>query len=237
MPPPAARFGAERTITIGSLSKAVWGGLRVGWARGDPTVIHRLVAARAAIDLASPLFEQFVATHTLSSVWTRSSSERASRDPAPTGRAGRRARRDAAGVALRAAGRRPVHLGGAARADQHEPGARRRASASCSSRPDPASRPPGCSSATCGSRSRWRRRSSSAGSRSWPSSPRAWPGSRRPWPGLRRARLASSSEAPGLRGLDASDAADGEAPEPLGRRRVTAAPDGAVAGSAQREPA
>jgi DNA-binding transcriptional MocR family regulator len=65
MPAPAGSFGAERTITIGSLSKAVWGGLRVGWVRGDPAVIHRLVTARAAIDLASPLFEQLVATRTL----------------------------------------------------------------------------------------------------------------------------------------------------------------------------
>jgi DNA-binding transcriptional MocR family regulator len=65
MPPPAAAFGGERTITLGSLSKSVWGGLRVGWVRADPAIIHRLASARAAIDLASPLFEQIVATHTL----------------------------------------------------------------------------------------------------------------------------------------------------------------------------
>lgn len=65
IPAPAGAFGDARTITIGSLSKAVWGGLRVGWARADPAVIHRMVTARAAIDLASPLFEQIVATHTL----------------------------------------------------------------------------------------------------------------------------------------------------------------------------
>ena len=65
VPTPAAAFGDARTITIGSLSKAVWGGLRVGWARADPALIHRMVTARAAIDLASPLFEQIVATHTL----------------------------------------------------------------------------------------------------------------------------------------------------------------------------
>jgi DNA-binding transcriptional MocR family regulator len=65
MPPPAAAFGGERTITLGSLSKSVWGGLRMGWVRADPAVIHRLASARAAIDLASPLFEQIVATHTL----------------------------------------------------------------------------------------------------------------------------------------------------------------------------
>jgi DNA-binding transcriptional MocR family regulator len=65
MPPPAAAFGDERTITLGSLSKSVWGGLRVGWVRAEPAVIHRLAGARAAIDLASPLFEQIVATQTL----------------------------------------------------------------------------------------------------------------------------------------------------------------------------
>lgn len=65
IPAPAAAFGGDRTITIGSLSKAVWGGLRVGWARADPTLVHRMVSARAAIDLASPLFEQIVARHTL----------------------------------------------------------------------------------------------------------------------------------------------------------------------------
>jgi DNA-binding transcriptional MocR family regulator len=65
MPPPAATFGGERTITLGSLSKSVWGGLRMGWVRAEPAVIHRLASARAAIDLASPLFEQIVAIHTL----------------------------------------------------------------------------------------------------------------------------------------------------------------------------
>jgi DNA-binding transcriptional MocR family regulator len=65
MPPPAAAFGGGRTITLGSLSKSVWGGLRVGWVRADPAVIHRLASVRASIDLASPLFEQIVATRTL----------------------------------------------------------------------------------------------------------------------------------------------------------------------------
>jgi DNA-binding transcriptional MocR family regulator len=65
MPAPAASFGDERTITVGSLSKAVWGGLRVGWARGDPALIHRLVAARATSDMSGPLFEQIVATRVL----------------------------------------------------------------------------------------------------------------------------------------------------------------------------
>lgn len=65
MPPPAASFADARTVTIGSLSKTVWGGLRIGWARGDPALIHRLVAERARTDMASPVFEQLVATRTL----------------------------------------------------------------------------------------------------------------------------------------------------------------------------
>lgn len=65
LPAPAASFASRRTVTIGSLSKSVWGGLRVGWARADPALIHRLAAVRAASDLASPLFEQLVAAHAL----------------------------------------------------------------------------------------------------------------------------------------------------------------------------
>ena len=65
MPPPTASFGDERTVTVGSLSKAVWGGLRVGWVRADPVLIHRLMAARATSDMSGPLFEQIVATHVL----------------------------------------------------------------------------------------------------------------------------------------------------------------------------
>lgn len=65
MPPPAASFGDQRTVTLGSLGKAVWGGLRVGWVRADPQVIHGLAAVRARADLASPLFEQLVAARAL----------------------------------------------------------------------------------------------------------------------------------------------------------------------------
>ncbi|MBV9943367.1 MAG: PLP-dependent aminotransferase family protein [Solirubrobacterales bacterium] len=64
MAPPAASFGGEGTVTVGSLSKAVWGGLRIGWVRAAPAVIHRLLTERARTDLASPLFEQLVATRT-----------------------------------------------------------------------------------------------------------------------------------------------------------------------------
>jgi DNA-binding transcriptional MocR family regulator len=65
LPAPAASFTDRRTVTIGSLSKSVWGGLRVGWARADPALIHRMATVRAASDLASPLFEQLVCTYAL----------------------------------------------------------------------------------------------------------------------------------------------------------------------------
>ena len=61
MPPPTASFGDARTITIGSLSKPVWGGLRIGWLRADPSTVHRIAALRAITDMASPVLEQLVA--------------------------------------------------------------------------------------------------------------------------------------------------------------------------------
>jgi len=66
LPPHAAALATGgRTITLGSLSKSVWGGLRVGWVRADPVIVQRLAAVRATIDMASPVFEQIVATHVL----------------------------------------------------------------------------------------------------------------------------------------------------------------------------
>ena len=52
-------------ILIGSLGKTVWGGIRIGWIRADRAVIQRLVRARAAADLGTPLLEQLVAVEVL----------------------------------------------------------------------------------------------------------------------------------------------------------------------------
>ncbi len=65
MPAPAAWCGDDATITIGSLSKSLWGGLRIGWVRAAPELVHRLAATRAAADLASPVLEQIVAVQAL----------------------------------------------------------------------------------------------------------------------------------------------------------------------------
>lgn len=47
-------------ITLGSLSKSIWSGLRIGWIRADEAVIRRLVQARPAGDLGTPPIEQLI---------------------------------------------------------------------------------------------------------------------------------------------------------------------------------
>jgi DNA-binding transcriptional MocR family regulator len=61
LPPLAAVGRADRVVTVGSLSKPVWGGMRVGWARAAPGLIRRLAASRSGVDLASPVLEQLIA--------------------------------------------------------------------------------------------------------------------------------------------------------------------------------
>jgi DNA-binding transcriptional MocR family regulator len=61
-PPPAplAAGGLPNLITVGSLSKVYWGGLRVGWIRGNTGLISRLASAKATADLGSPAFQQAI---------------------------------------------------------------------------------------------------------------------------------------------------------------------------------
>ncbi len=58
MAPPMAAFGP--VISIGSASKPLWGGLRIGWIRADEATIVRLATARAPRDLGAPPLEQLV---------------------------------------------------------------------------------------------------------------------------------------------------------------------------------
>jgi DNA-binding transcriptional MocR family regulator len=91
-PMAALDTAGETVITIGSMSKAFWGGLRIGWIRASPTLVGRLALARATLDLGSPVVEQLVATELLA-------------DPEPVLAAQRavlRARRDALVAAVRA---------------------------------------------------------------------------------------------------------------------------------------
>ncbi|MBO9577690.1 MAG: PLP-dependent aminotransferase family protein [Microbacteriaceae bacterium] len=55
---PAAAYGPA--VLLGSVGKSLWGGLRLGWVRADPSFIRTLTRARFASDLGTPAFEQTV---------------------------------------------------------------------------------------------------------------------------------------------------------------------------------
>ena len=69
LPPFAAHAegarGAGAVVSIGSVGKSVWGGIRIGWIRAEPALIRRLVAARSANDLGTPVLEQLLVTRLL----------------------------------------------------------------------------------------------------------------------------------------------------------------------------
>lgn len=64
-PPPLAAFAEQQVITIGSSSKAVWGGLRVGWLRASPDLIRQLAQARTSLDLGSSALDQLTLVEVL----------------------------------------------------------------------------------------------------------------------------------------------------------------------------
>jgi DNA-binding transcriptional MocR family regulator len=52
-------------VTIGSLSKSHWAGLRTGWIRADEDSISRFVQTRTTMDLGGPVVEQLAAARLL----------------------------------------------------------------------------------------------------------------------------------------------------------------------------
>jgi len=60
LPAPFASYDA-RAITLGSFSKAFWGGLRIGWARVPSKRVMAMLQARQRIDLGASAFDQLVA--------------------------------------------------------------------------------------------------------------------------------------------------------------------------------
>ncbi|WP_018155995.1 PLP-dependent aminotransferase family protein [Demetria terragena] len=60
MPAPMAAF-ATSAVTVGSVSKMLWGGLRVAWIRAPRNLIGPLTQARMSIGLGGPVMEQMVA--------------------------------------------------------------------------------------------------------------------------------------------------------------------------------
>lgn len=63
-PAPLAAYG-DQVITIGSLSKVIWGGLRIGWVRAPAPVITRLARLRAVHDLGGNIPAQLAAADLL----------------------------------------------------------------------------------------------------------------------------------------------------------------------------
>jgi DNA-binding transcriptional MocR family regulator len=66
-PPPslAALAPQAPVLSIGSLSKLCWGGLRIGWVRAPEPVITRLASLKVAADLGSSMLSQVIAVHLL----------------------------------------------------------------------------------------------------------------------------------------------------------------------------
>jgi DNA-binding transcriptional MocR family regulator len=65
-PPPLGAFTKDVSVlTVGSLSKLFWGGLRVGWIRGPEPLIARLSRLKVVSDLSGSLASQAVAVRVL----------------------------------------------------------------------------------------------------------------------------------------------------------------------------
>ncbi|HZX07259.1 PLP-dependent aminotransferase family protein [Kribbella sp.] len=65
MPPPFASYDPDGVITVGSVSKSFWGGLRIGWMRVPEALVARILDARASLDLGAPVLEQLVVAQLL----------------------------------------------------------------------------------------------------------------------------------------------------------------------------
>lgn len=65
-PPPIAAADPDAPIlTLGSMSKVFWGGLRVGWVRSDPTTIERLGRIKTVTNYGTPAVDQVVSARLL----------------------------------------------------------------------------------------------------------------------------------------------------------------------------
>ena len=65
VPPPLVAYN-DQVITVGSLSKVVWGGLRIGWLRAPARMVARLARLRAVHDLGGNIPAQLAAVDLLS---------------------------------------------------------------------------------------------------------------------------------------------------------------------------
>ena len=66
VPPSIAALSPKAPVlSIGSMSKLCWGGLRIGWVRAPEPVVARLASLKVAADLGSAMLSQVVAVHLL----------------------------------------------------------------------------------------------------------------------------------------------------------------------------
>jgi DNA-binding transcriptional MocR family regulator len=65
--PLAASMTTRRdlVLTVGSMSKSFWGGLRIGWIRADHATLATIAALRPSIDMGTAIFEQLAAARLL----------------------------------------------------------------------------------------------------------------------------------------------------------------------------
>lgn len=47
-------------VTVGSVGKSIWGGLRIGWIRADREIIQRIARTRFTFDLGTPTLDQLL---------------------------------------------------------------------------------------------------------------------------------------------------------------------------------
>ncbi|MGB7503893.1 MAG: PLP-dependent aminotransferase family protein, partial [Mycobacterium sp.] len=66
-PPLAAELTGRRdlVLTVGSMSKSFWGGLRIGWIRAERNTIATLTTLRPSIDMGTAILEQLAAARLL----------------------------------------------------------------------------------------------------------------------------------------------------------------------------
>ncbi|WP_285032400.1 PLP-dependent aminotransferase family protein [Mycolicibacterium sp. lyk4-40-TYG-92] len=68
LPPPLASYLESRrdlVVTVGSMSKSFWGGLRVGWIRAERSTLAAIAAVRPTIDLGTAIVEQLASAELL----------------------------------------------------------------------------------------------------------------------------------------------------------------------------
>jgi DNA-binding transcriptional MocR family regulator len=56
---------ADRMLTVGSMSKIAWGGLRVGWVRGTAATIERVARIKTLSDFGTAVLDQLIAVELL----------------------------------------------------------------------------------------------------------------------------------------------------------------------------